>query len=139
MYQVNGYSYADENASYGNKIDDLLRKLEAAVDKAVVQAQKALDEAKAQLAAYASRYEADADTEMANDEKTWLDQLAALKAQAKQKNIVITDCLGDNEVKLNNEQTAHHAAMAGCVTGDINEGTKYAQGALDKVKPSLVS
>lgn len=108
--------------------------MEAAVDKAVAQAQKALDVAKAQLAAYASKYEADADTEMANDEKSWLDQLATLKAQAKEKNIVITDCLGDNEVKLNNEQTTHHAVMVNCVNGDINDGTKYAQGALDKVK-----
>lgn len=132
--QVNGYTYAEEDESYGNKIDDLLRKLEAAVDKAVAQAQKALDEAKAQLAAYASKYEADADAEMATDEKSWMDQLAALKAQAKEKNIVITDCLGDNEVKLNNEATAHHATMNTCVTGDINDGTKYAQDALDKVK-----
>lgn len=107
--------------------------MEAAVDKAVAQAQKALDEAKAQLAAYASKYEVEADTEMATDEKSWLDQLATLKAQAKEKNIDITVCLGDNEIKLTNEQSTHHTIMVNCVNGDINAGTKYAQDALDKV------
>lgn len=111
--------------------------MEAAVDKAVAQAQKALDEAKAQLAAYASQYETEADTELANNEKSWLDKLAALKAQAQEKKVVITDCLGDNEAKLDNEQTTYHAIMVNCVNGDINDGTKYAQGALDKVKTTF--
>lgn len=107
--------------------------MEAAVNKAVDDAQKALDKAKAELAAYAGQFEADADAQMAADESTWLADLAQLKDQAKQKNIDISSCLGDNESKLSQEQTTYHAIMVNCVTEDINDGTKYAQGALDKV------
>lgn len=122
--------------NYDNKVDDLLKKLEAAVDKAVAQAQKALDDARAALAAYATKYELEADNQMTTNEKTLTDQLTKLKEEAKVKNATITDCLGENETKFTNLPTTYHTSMINCVTGAIADGTKYAQGALDKVRLS---
>lgn len=122
-----------EDVTYENNVDDLLRKLKAAVDKAVIQAQKALDDARAQLAAFATKYEGDADTAMATTEKTFLDQLEALETLAKNKNISIDECLGENETKLKNLPATYHTSMLTCVNGVIADGTKYAQEALDKV------
>lgn len=99
----------------------------------MVQAQKALDDARALLAAYAVKFEGEADTKMTTNEKTLSDQLQKLKAQAVEKNVTITECLGDNETKFNNLPTLYHTSMDTCVNGDIADGTKYAQAALDKV------
>lgn len=133
FFQVQACSSVEVNA-VGNKVDDLLRKLEAAVNKAVDQAQKALDVAKAQLAEYATKYEVEADATMATDEKNWVDELTKLKAQAVEKKVPIDECLGDNENKLNNMETAYHNSMVQCVQGNIDHGTQYAQDALNKVR-----
>lgn len=71
---------------------------------------------------------------MATNEKNWIDELTKLKAQAAEKKVPIVDCLGDNENKLNNMESAYHNSMVQCVQGNIDHGTQYAQDALNKVR-----
>lgn len=53
------WCYIEKQVKYGDKVDNLLRKLKEAVDK--VQEQKALDDARAVQAAYAVECESEAD------------------------------------------------------------------------------
>lgn len=59
--------------------------------------------------------------------------LFSLKTQAFEKNVMIPECLRDNETKFNKLPTIDHTSMNTCANGDIAVGTKYAQGALDEV------
>ncbi|CAH1998564.1 unnamed protein product [Acanthoscelides obtectus] len=115
-----------------NKVDDLLRRLKAAVDKAMVQAQEQLDRSKVQLQQHAAEDVADGRAQIEVSKKGYVDQLDKIKADNKDKDI--SSCLGENETKLNNLVTDYGTQMDNCVNDNINEGTKYAQDALDRVK-----
>ncbi|CAH1998565.1 unnamed protein product [Acanthoscelides obtectus] len=115
-----------------NKVDDLLRRLKAAVDKAMVQAQEQLDRSKVQLQQHAAEDVADGRAQIEVSKKGYVDQLDKIKADNKDKDI--SSCLGENETKLNNLVTDYGTQMDNCVNDNINEGTKYAQDALDRVR-----
>ncbi|CAH1957623.1 unnamed protein product [Acanthoscelides obtectus] len=118
--------------AHGNKVDDLLRRLKAAVDKAMVQAQEQLDRSKVQLQQHAAEDVADGRAQIEVIKKGYVDQLDKIKADNKDKDI--SSCLGENETKLNNLVTDYGIQMDNCVNDKINEGTKYAQDALDRVR-----
>lgn len=133
-----GYGFETTAHKYGNIVDDLLDNLKEAVDYAISVAQNALDAANAQLDALALKFEAEADKQITASEKLLVDELEKLKALAKEKNVTITECLGANEENLVNLPARFHKSLVNCTDGITDEGTKYVQGALDKVRISVL-
>nr|CAI5817861.1 unnamed protein product [Callosobruchus analis] len=117
---------------HGNDAEKLLKKLKEVVDKALVQAQEKLDQSKALLQQHAAADVADGRAQMEGIKKGYVDQLDKIKADNKGKDI--SACLGENEAKLNNLVGDYGTQMDNCVNEKINEGTKYAQDALDRVR-----
>ncbi|KAG5865526.1 hypothetical protein JTB14_035897 [Gonioctena quinquepunctata] len=119
--------------SEGNDVDKLLRKLREEVDKALVKAQKALDDAKAKINELAQKGENTARDAMRDTQQKLKEQLDALKEKAKKAGVNIDSCLGEDENKLINLPNDFSDDMVHCVSDTINQGIGYAQDALNKV------
>lgn len=131
--QVQGHYDNDDVPLVRNDAEKLLHKLEDAVDKALVQAQEALDDAKNKVNEVAEAVEASAEGEMQSSEEKFKEELDELKAKAAKAGVNIDECLNGNEDKLVNLPNVFTEDMVHCVSDRVNEGISYAQDALDKV------
>ncbi|KAJ8937476.1 hypothetical protein NQ314_011865, partial [Rhamnusium bicolor] len=104
------------------------------VDRAVADAQKALDDAKNKVNEVADKVQAEAKEKMQGFENDFKAELDKLKEKAKKAGVNIDDCLKGNEDRLVNLPNQLSNDMVHCVSDKINQGISYAQDALNHVK-----
>ncbi|KAJ8920380.1 hypothetical protein NQ315_005246 [Exocentrus adspersus] len=117
-----------------NDAEKILKKLKAAVDKAMEQAQKALDDAEKKIQEKAAAIESSAEADMQTNEKTQENAVAQQKQKATDADVSIDDCLTGNEDKLVNLPAVYTQEMVTCTNAKISDGVSYAQDALNKVQ-----
>lgn len=116
-------------------MSDLFNALSRAVDIAIAAAQKTIDYSENELKNYANQHIDQANKEIAANAKIYINQINALKKQAKTKNKLkdIAKCLGQNEITLNSLQRKYEDDMNKCVSNTIKKSLQYAKNALTKV------
>lgn len=116
-----------------NKVDDLLKRLRAEVDRAMAKAHKALDDAKKKVDEAASKVQGEAKRQMQSTEDKLKEELDKLKEKARKAGVNIDDCLKGNEDRLVTLPDQLSNDMVHCVSDKINKGISFAQDALDNV------
>ncbi|KAJ8983209.1 hypothetical protein NQ317_016430 [Molorchus minor] len=134
LIQVQGLdAYRDEPAAR-NDVEKFLKKLEEAVDKALAQAQQALDDAAKKVNETAQTIQASAVAEMQSTEQKLEEEIDELKQKAADAGVNIDECLEGNEDQLVNLPNTLSDDMIHCVSDRIIEGIGYAQDALNKIQ-----
>ncbi|KAJ8955027.1 hypothetical protein NQ318_000459 [Aromia moschata] len=131
---VHGLNSDIDGPSVRNDAEKLLKELEEAVDKAMAQAQQALDDAAIKVNETAASIQASAVSEMQSTEQNLQEEIDALKKKAADAGVNIDECLEGNEDQLVNLPNTLSDDMIHCVSDRIIEGIKYAQDALNKVQ-----
>lgn len=117
----------------GDKIDDLLKKLQSVVDSAVAQARKGLTAAEGVVNNTAAQVENQAQSALKGLQTSFTQQLDELKAEAKKAGVNIDSCLGKDEQTLANLPTATAKDMVQCVQGYVLKMINYVNDALNRV------
>lgn len=117
----------------GDKVDDLLKKLQEVVDTAVAKARQELMAAETVVNNTAAQVENEAQSALKGLQASFTKELDALKAKAKNAGVNIDSCLGKDEQTLTNLPTATAKDMVQCVQGYIIKMINYVNAALTKV------
>lgn len=129
--------FQSENVS--DSIDDLLKRLEEAIDKAVAEAHNVLTKAEQAVNQTAAEVEAVTKNALKVIEKKFLDEVNDLKAKAKAAGVNVDECFGQDETTLINlpEVTAHEMVL--CTEGYVLRVIHDVDDALARVSIKICS
>lgn len=122
-----------ESGIVGDKIDDLLEKLQNVVDGSVEKANDCLTAAESVINKTAGKIENQAVAALDQLQDTFEKGLDELKNKAAKAGVNIDDCLGENEKRLVNLPAATVYDMIECVQGLVIQPIRYISDALDTV------
>lgn len=122
----------------GDKVDDLLKKLETAVDSAAGTARRELNVAEGAVNRTAAQVENAAKNSLKGLQQSFQQEIDALKAKAKKAGVNADECFGKDEKTLVNLPTAATSDMIRCVQGYVNRIFGDANQALNKVSEDIL-
>lgn len=117
----------------GDKVDDLLKKLQEVVDAAVAKAREELMVAEAGINKTADAVKAEAASALNGIQITFKSELDQLKEKAKKANVNIDSCLGKDEDDLVKLPTTTSNDIVQCVQGLLIQVINYVNDALTRV------
>lgn len=123
--------------TFGRKIDNLLKKLQAVVDKAIGIAHHEIDVAEGAVNTASAKVESVAKNALNGLQKVFIRKIDALKDKAKRSGVNIDSCLGRDEISLLNLPTRAAKEAVKCVQVDVDRVFNRANDVLNRVSDLL--